>query len=64
MFKNSVKFKGLLVIIALSLLTACTHFNMGTMWAMRNVDFKTVDPAVVRLALGLGKIVVLIRQGF
>ncbi|PCI34384.1 MAG: hypothetical protein COB54_00910 [Alphaproteobacteria bacterium] len=53
MFKPALTVKVALVIAGLSLLTACSHFNMGTMWAMRNVDFKTVDPTVVRLALGL-----------
>lgn len=34
-------------------LTACTQVQLGTMWAMRNVDMLKVHPAVMRIALGL-----------
>ncbi|HTO79805.1 MAG TPA: hypothetical protein VMJ31_08535 [Methylocystis sp.] len=41
-----------LALLAL-LLSACTHMPVSTMWALRNFDAATVDPATLRAAISL-----------
>jgi hypothetical protein len=44
--------RALLALLALSL-AACTHMPVSTIWAMRNFDAATVDPATLRAAITL-----------
>jgi hypothetical protein len=44
--------RAFLALLALSL-AACTHMPVSTMWALRNFDAATVDPATLRAAIRL-----------
>jgi hypothetical protein len=49
---NSVQC-ALAALVCLLTCSACSHMQLGTLWSMRNVDFVTVDPGVIRIALAL-----------
>ena len=39
--------------LAAAMLAACSHVPVSTMWALRNFDAASVDPAVLRAAVRL-----------
>jgi hypothetical protein len=45
--------KALLITACLGAVTGCAQLNVGTAWSLRDLDFMTVDPRTVRLALAL-----------
>ena len=53
MKKSLITLRTFTAIACLFTLSACTQMQLGTMWAMKDVDLSTVDPSVMRIALGL-----------
>jgi hypothetical protein len=53
MFLLRQNWKALLIAVCLSAVTACAQLNVSTAWSLRDLDFMTVDPRTVRLALAL-----------